>query len=958
MAKNPPVEVQQYGQSIWYDNLSRQLLHDGEIQRLVDEDGVLGITSNPTIFENAITSSAIYDAAIAKTLNADANTIFEALAIDDIQDAADILRPIYDRTQGGDGYISLEVSPLIANDTQSTIDEAERLFGLVSRPNVMIKIPATDAGLPAIEESIAKGININVTLIFSVAYYAQVVDAYLRGLERRLAKGQDVSKIASVASFFLSRIDTLVDQQLESNILSAQGRDIDRVAANRKLLGTAAISNAKLAYRHFKNIFHGERFAKLREAGAKVQRPLWASTGTKNPAYPDTLYVDTLIGPDTVNTVPAQTLKAFKDHGKAAPTLEEEIDNAEIIMDMLAEVGINMEMVTHTLQVDGVEKFTASFHNLMQAIEGKRRMLQTGLLERQSGVLGAYQHGVREDLHELSSAPRQIWKGHAEWWKDDAQHQSVIKNRLGWLTIVSDGRIDRQRLKILRDLAQEWKYVVLLGMGGSSLAPEVFTRTFGTQPGFPELFVLDSTVPAAVQHVENAIELAKTLFVVASKSGTTLETAVMFDYFYQKAVEAFGADAAGDHFLAITDPGSDLVRQANERQASEIFENPQDIGGRYSALSYFGLVPAALMGLDLDRLFASAERMESAIGESIPPTGNPALILGVVMGHLAKAGRDKLTILSSEQITSFGNWVEQLVAESTGKEGKGIVPVVGATIGLPHDYDDDRVMVYLRLDGEGHDLDEHVRLITEAGHPVYTIRLHDAYDLGGEFLRWEFATAVAGQMLDINPFDEPDVAFAKKITNTFLDAYQKTGKLSSEKPYFSEDNVSLYIDERTAEMLESICQQCNFDSSKLEGLLAAHINLARSGNYIGLLGYLEANRANDDALESIRRRIRHTTKRAVTLGYGPRYLHSTGQLHKGGPNTGVFIQITVDDPAEVPIPGKPYTFSTLKQAQALGDLQALRERKRRVARLHISGDIQAGLQKITKAIEAAEAKII
>jgi transaldolase/glucose-6-phosphate isomerase len=958
MPENPPVDVQQYGQSIWYDNISRQLLRNGEIQRLIDEDGVLGITSNPTIFEHAIAGSNIYDADIARMVDSDAGSIFETLAIVDFRGAADLLRPIYEQTAGVDGYISLEVSPLIANDTQTTIAEAERLFRLVSRPNVMIKIPATDAGLPAIEETIAKGINVNVTLIFSLTYYARVVEAYLRGLERRLATGQAVSAVTSVASFFLSRIDTLVDQQLESNILAAQGRDLDRVSANRKLLGMAAIASAKLAYRHFKLVFQGERFATLKRAGAKVQRPLWASTGTKNPAYPDTLYVDSLIGPDTVNTVPTATLKAFKDHGTVAPTLEANLDKAADVMDMLEEVGINMEMVTHNLQIDGVEKFAASFNNLMAAIEGKRRMLKAGLIDRQSGVLGPYQRGVREELQELVSAPRSIWGKNAEWWKAESTHQEVIKNRLGWLTVVDDKRIDRKRLALLRELAHDWEYVVLLGMGGSSLAPEVLAKTFGVQQGFPELIVLDSTVPTAILNIEQHIDLQKTLFVVASKSGTTIETAVLFDYFYKKTLDAFGAGLAGDHFLIITDPGSELRKQGFQRQVSEIFENPADIGGRYSALSYFGLVPAALMGLDLDRIYETAERMASAISEVVPPAGNPALLLGVILGHLAKAGRDKVTILTSPQVASFSDWIEQLIAESTGKEGQGIVPVVGATVGMPHDYDDDRLMVYVRLDGESEGLDNKVKMITEAGHPVYTIHLRDPFDLGGEFLRWEFATAMAGKMLGINPFDEPDVALAKKITNTFLQKHQQSGTLSNEKPYISEDNVSLYVDERIGEMLESICAQCNYDSSKLEGLLAAHINLARSGNYIALLAYLEADSANDDQLQDIRRRLRHTTKRAITLGYGPRYLHSTGQLHKGGPNTGVFILITVDDRLDLPIPGKPYSFGVLKQAQALGDLQALRERKRRVVRLHIAGDIQAGLQKIAKAVEVAEAKII
>lgn len=961
MQANPPVDVQQYGQSIWYDNISRAFLQNGEIQRLVDEDGVLGITSNPTIFEKAIAYSTVYDQAIAQHLEADTNTLYEALVLEDIRAAADILYPVFQRTDGVDGYISLEVSPLIADDTATTISEAERLFHLVDRPNVMIKIPATPAGIPAIEEALFRGINVNVTLIFAVEAYTHVAEAYLRGLERRLAEGQDIRQIASVASFFLSRIDTMVDQQLESNIFAAQGRSLDRVSANRRLLGTAAIANAKIAYCHFQTIFEsGERFARLQAAGARVQRPLWASTGTKNPAYSDTLYVDTLIGPHTVNTVPPETLRAFKHHGRVAPTLLEELDKAEEVLDMLAEVGINLDMVTTTLLADGVEKFATSFQQLMAAIEGKRFMLRAGLLKRQFGTLGAYGPGVRDTIKVLQDAPERIWGRQADWWKEDRAHQEVVRNRLGWLDVFDERRIDRQRLHILQGLAQagEYSHVVLLGMGGSSLAPEVLAKTFGKQPNFPELLVLDSTVPAAITHIESQIDLAKTLFVVASKSGSTIETACFFDYFYQRTLETLDVDQVGAQFIVITDPNSPLSALSHQRQVLEIFENPPDIGGRYSALSYFGLVPAALLGLDLDRLFASAERMAMAIDRVVPAEGNPAIILAALMGHIGKDGRDKITLLSSPQISSLGDWVEQLVAESTGKEGVGLVPVVGATFGLPHDYDDDRLMIYLRLDGEQTELDANVQTLREAGHPVYTIELEDAYDLGGEFLRWEFATAVVGKFLGINPFDEPDVALAKRLAKDGLQAYQEEGALPIQHPLFTEANVSLYANARLGEILQNICDQCNYDSTQLEGLLAAHIGLARSGNYIGLLAYLESRPANDSALQNIRRRLRHTTKRAVTIGYGPRYLHSTGQLHKGGPNTGVFIMITVDDDVELPIAGKPYSFNVLKQAQALGDMRALQERGRRVVRLHIAGDIRVGLEKIDKAIEAIGAKNI
>ncbi len=958
MPNNPPVEVQALGQSIWYDNISRDLLNKGEIQRLIDEDGVVGITSNPTIFMKAISRGSTYDEAIATMLDLEPYDIYERLAVADIQAAADLLRPVYDRTNKVDGYVSLEVSPLIANDTDTTTQEAKRLFETVNRPNVMIKIPATEAGLPAIEETIANGINVNITLIFSVENYKHVMERYIKGLERRLAAGQSVEGIASVASFFVSRIDTVVDQQLENNMRSAQGRDLERVRQNNDLMGKIAIANAKVAYLTYKRIFHGERFAKLKAAGAMVQRPLWASTGTKNPRYSDTLYVDSLIGPETVNTVPPETLKAFGEHGTVAPTLDENLQAASILMDKLAEIGIDFENVTRMLQVDGVDAFADSFQQLMQAVEGKREMLRAGVIERQDTVIGGYEPGFVRVLDKLTEekANKAIWGKKASFWKKETVHQESINNRLGWLFSLQDGRIDRNRLKDLQKDSSRWSHAVVLGMGGSSLAPDVFRRTFGKQDGFPELLVLDSTDPARIKTVENSVDLANTLFLVASKSGTTIETKCFQDYFFARVSEIQGKEKAGQQFIAITDEGSQLAQEAEADGYRHIFINPSDIGGRYSALSYFGLVPAAVMGLDLDRLYASADRMLQAVKEIIPVNSNPGMWLGALLGYLARRGHDKLSLHSSEQISSFADWVEQLVAESTGKEGMGILPIAGATVGMPHDYDDDRFMVYTRLDNEGEELDNKIRSFWEAGHPVYVIKLRDAYDLGGEFLRWEFATAIAGHLLGINPFDEPNVSESKKNTNAILDYYQQHGKMPPQTPVLEEDRVALYTNPETVDILYKICAQRNYHSSGLAGLLAAGISFARSGDYFAIMAYLESTDENHALLSDIRRRLRHATTRATTLGYGPRFLHSTGQLHKGGKDNGIFLQITVDDAVDLPIPGKPYSFSILKQAQAMGDQEALMRRRLPFVRLHIRGDVTYGLSKILEAVKVEQEK--
>ncbi len=950
MSVNPPVDVQAYGQSIWYDNIRRGLLESGELKTLIERYGVLGVTSNPTIFQQAIGESDDYDAGIRAYMDLEAYDIYEKLAVEDIQRTADLLRPVYDRTGGQDGYVSLEVSPLIANDTDTTIQEAQRLFTTVNRPNTMIKIPATSAGIPAIEATIAAGININVTLIFAVQNYLEVTEAYIRGLEKRLAAGEDIENIASVASFFLSRIDTMVDRMLENNIRAAQGRDLDRVAANRKLLGTAAIANARIAYTRFLDIFHGERFATLRSAGARVQRPLWASTSTKNPAYPDTMYLDNLIAKDTVNTVPPQTLMAFADHGSTEKTLLDQREDPEMLLDMLAEVGIDLDQITHQLQVDGVEAFTEAFENLLDQVDAKRNVLRTGIIRQQETVLSIYAEAVQAAIVELDEnfINMRLWEKDGSIWKGGNTVIHAIRQRLGWLDVTQS--IDRQRLQALQQEASNWSHAVVLGMGGSSLAAEVFSTTFGVQAGFPQIHVLDSTNPGSVLALDKKLDITKTLFIVASKSGTTLETQALFNYFYARTGHN------GQQFIAITDTDTPLVDLAQAHNFYATFLNPADIGGRYSALSYFGMVPAALQGLDLDALWSSAENMMMACGPKVAGVDHPGIWLGAILGVLAAEGRDKVGVFTSPSIARMGNWIEQLLAESTGKSERGIVPVVGATIGNPHDYVTDRVFIYLRVEGDDNSaIDEGLKTLQQASQPCVIFNLTNPYALGGEFFRWEYATAVAGSLLGVNPFDEPNVAESKANTTHILERYQEQGTLFDHPAAITEGPVNLFVAEKTRTLLsELVLQQGYKGESDLIGLLAAQINSTRAGDYFALLAYVPPEPAIIAALEVVRRRLRHTTHRAVTVGYGPRYLHSSGQLHKGGPNNGVFIMITCEDAEDVDIPQMPFTFGKLHAAQALGDFEALQTHRRRVLRLHQRGNPLETLDKILAAIDLVD----
>jgi transaldolase / glucose-6-phosphate isomerase len=877
---DPLHELSAAGQSPWLDFVRRTLVTSGELQRLID-DGITGVTSNPSIFGKAIGGSTDYDEEIVRIVSDGDDheplNLFEDLAIVDIQMAAETLRPVYDAAEGADGFVSFEVDPRLALDTAGTIEAARRLWARIDRPNVLIKIPGTTEGLQAIEQAIADGINVNVTLLFAVEAYAAVVAAYQRGIERRVEAGEPVDRIASVASFFVSRVDSAVDA---------------RLPGGAPLRGTAAIANAKLAYERFRELFSGERWERLAAAGARVQRPLWASTSTKNPAYPDTLYVDALVGRDTVNTMPMNTVDAVRDHGAPRRNeIEEGLDDAKANLQALRSYDINLAEVTDSLLEDGIAAFSNDFDTLLETIATRLQQVRAGR-ERQRTTLSTMLAPVSERLQQMDrdKVLERIWRKDHTVWKGDP---TEIANRLGWLTVTDlmHERIGELEASATQTAADGFETAVLLGMGGSSLAPEVFMRTFGSADGALELIVLDTTHPATIQRVADELDLRTTLFVVASKSGGTTETLSHFAHFWD-------ATPAGSQFVAITDPGTSLETLARDRGFRSVFLNPDDIGGRYSALSYFGLVPASLIGAPLHEVLDHAEGMEVASERVVPAAQSPVATLGALMGEAARAGRDKLTLALPPEIASFGNWVEQLIAESTGKEGVGIVPVVGEPLAAPDVYGQDRVFVAI---GEHAGVDA----LESVGHPVARLALDGREQIGGEFFRWEMATAIAGSVLGINPFDQQNVQEAKDASKEIL------ASGSIEDPGFDD--------------------------------LGALLKEVGEGDYVAILAYLDHTPETEDAIERVRLTIRDHYRVATTTGFGPRFLHSTGQLHKGGPNKGVFIQV-VDDgrPVDVAIPGQPYTFGTLIDAQALGDLRSLRTRGRRVARVTFDQLMEVG----------------
>ncbi|MET3713477.1 transaldolase/glucose-6-phosphate isomerase [Sphingomonas trueperi] len=920
------------GQAAWLDFVDRSFLQDGGLRKLIEQDGLTGVTSNPSIFEKAMGHGEAYDAGFTRFLgNGDASVadVYESQAIADIKAAAADLRPVYDRLGGRDGYVSLEVSPYLANGTETTIEEARRLWQHVDEPNLMVKVPGTEAGAPAIRQLIEDGININVTLLFSQESYQAVAEAYLAGLEARVAAGQPIDRIASVASFFVSRIDIQIDKKIDARVAEGDPES----AALEALRGKVAIANAKLAYAWYQAMIASPRWQALAAKGAMPQRLLWASTGVKDPAYPDTLYIDTLIGPDTVNTMPPKTMDAFRNHGTVAETLTDGLDKARHVLAEADRLGLGLDDITRALVLDGVQQFGDAADALLGAVAAKRTAhLGKRLNGFEAQLPDALEKAVEDRLAtaRADAWSRRLWAGDATLWTggDEAEW-------LGWLPAARGEQVDMAALRQLAEQAKHFRNVVLLGMGGSSLGPEVLAQILGNASGSPRLHVLDTTDPDQIASVQAQIDPAETLFIVSSKSGSTLEPELLRAYFF----EASGRK--GDHFVAVTDPGSKLEATAKTDGFHATFPGDPAIGGRYSVLSVFGMVPAAAMGLDVAGFFEATQPMVFSCGADVPPAANPGIRLGVLLGEAAKAGRDKLTILAESPLVPLGAWLEQLLAESTGKQGKGIVPVDLEPLGAPESYGNDRVFVQFALAGAASGTESAaLDALAAAGHPVVRVTLDTPRLIGQEFFRWEIATAIAGAVIGIDPFDQPDVEDAKVATRTLVDAYEASGTLDPEQPIAETADFALY-----ASKGQSL-------SGSPASLLRDHFAALVPGDYAGFLAYIERNDADTAALTAMRIAVRDAKRVATVAGFGPRFLHSTGQAYKGGPAGGVFLTITREPDPDLAVPGRKASFGTVQIAQARGDTDVLAERGRRVLRVHLKRG-GGGLQALVSAVLAA-----
>ena len=856
------------GQSVWYDNIRRALLDSGRLAEYVDQYAVSGVTSNPSIFERAISGSSDYDdtlrVAVERGVDAP-EELFWDLAVRDIQDAADVLRGTYETSGGSDGFVSLELPPRLSHDSDGSVELGAELFGRLDRPNVMIKVPGTPEGVGAIEALIAFGVNVNVTLLFSLSQWRAVADAYLRGLERRLAAGDDLD-VASVASYFISRIDAKANDRLPVELHNRLG-----------------VASAQLAYAAHHELLTDDRWIRLADAGARPQRLLWASTSTKDPALPETFYVSALAAAGTVNTMPEATMLAFAHSGQVTGTMPTDGADAEVWVERAASHDVDLDALGVELQTEGDASFAEAFTRLLDCIQVKAEVLQSGT-EPSEPQLGPVTESVDAVLAELTErdAVRRLWQRDHTLWQDDP---AEVADRLGWLSVVEEmeSSVDRLRRFTTDARADGLTSALVLGMGGSSLFPLVISETFATADDALELHVLDSDDPAAVRRVQAALPLDRTLVVASSKSGTTAETRSLLEHFWT-------AHPDPANFAVITDPGTPLAKLGAERGFRAVWEARSDIGGRYAALSHFGLVPAVLAGVDVAELLQRAGRMATASADCVPVAHNAALQLAATLAGAALAGHDKLTLVIDERSATFGLWIEQLIAESTGKQGLGIIPIVGEPLGPPDVYGDDRLFV-----GIGTDPAE-LATLADHGHPVVSLPLDEPPDLGAEVLRWEIATALAGAALGVNPFDQPDVEAAKDAARDALDAGVPAVETGS-------------VDE----LLDSLA----------------------AGDYLAIQAYLDSEDPLVDELQQIRIALRDRYRVATTLGIGPRYLHSTGQLHKGGPNRGVFIQVLGDTEDDLAIPGEQFGFATLEQAQAAGDLDALTDLGRRAGRVHI-----------------------
>lgn len=913
------VSTQQEVSLPWLDHVSRHLFVSGELSKMVQKNMIGGVISDLCVMERILFQEEGYDPFL-KQLAGKGKTsiqILDHLLLEDLRLATAILLPVYKRSEGKYGFVSAALQPSSLQDPREMVDEAQRLCKAVKQPNLMIRIPATDSGLEAATRCVAEGIHVHISLVFSQERFHQAVDACFRGLETRVASGRKIQNVRSAIGFCLRQLDERMDRILEERAAQLKGKDKTAV---RSLQGKIAVAVAQLVWEKYQERLSEGRFVALHRLGAHRPLLLWGGNPADGISYPKTLNhqeVSWIIDPSAFS----QLLE-----NKAGRSLSgAKVDKSIRVLEQLQEMEISLSGKERQWQEQEIHSLNAATDSLLTTL-GERR--EAALVESRQIIRGypwEDKLNQRMDAWSAEGFGKRLWAMDPTLWKaDEPDHQEEIGRRLGWLRLPEwmHTQIDGINQFVEKVRRAGFTHALLCGMGGSALTPEVLRQTFDITKGYLDLTILDSTDPAAVLAAGARSNLENTLFIISSKSGSTLETSAFFQYFWEK-LRTLKNMRAGENFVAITDPGTAMEQAARKCQFRHIFLNPPDMGGRYAALSYAGMVPAALMGINISRLLERARRMMMACGPRVVPLHNPAFFLGAMMGISALEGRDKITFILSEKIASLGPWMEQLLAESTGKEGLGVVPVEGEPPGNPDLYGKDRLFLYLRI---GSKLDKYVNALIKTGHPVITLHLEDGYDLGAEFLRWEIATVAACRVLGVNPFDQPNVQEVKDLTREILTEHANKGRIPMSPNAMSPKDPAFPL------------------------ALLKHLRSLKKGDFIALNAFFERNQRRIKLLQEIRVALRSMTKAATTAGFGPRFLHSTGQLHKGGPNTGVFLQFCAHDNMEAEVPGTYYTFDKLIAAQAMGDYATLTGRHRRILLIDLEKDVEGGLRRVLSLI--------
>lgn len=897
------------GHSIWLDYLRRFLLTGGELKRLVKENKVRGVIINLKVFEKAVAGSSDYDvrlrSLIASQPNSKPKQIYEILLQEDVTTAADILRSVYDKSSGKDGYVSICLSPELAHSAEASIEQARELWKRINRPNLMIDLPATREGIQALRVLVSEGINVNAKLIFSPAQYEAAAQAYLSGVE----EGKNVEKVSSFASIHLSPLERAVEGAI------SKAGDKKQLALSGKITPALAL----VVYRCFREIFGSLRWHSFAAQGAKVQRLLW--TDIRNDISVSSLL---LIGGPAASDAAAAISPA------ALLSTREETDlqvGAEELFEALTDLNIDLNSLGENLQEKELFSLSSLYHYLLENLEKKKANFCSGIKGTVELSPGKYRERVESRLKkwEKDKFSRRLWEKDPTLWF--RKKTPEIADRLGWIMLPESmsARVDDFIFFAQGVKNEGFRRVILLGMGGSSLAPEVFQKVFGSAPGFPRLTVLDTTHPSALSSLAKKLDLAHTLFIVSSKSGTTLETLSLFRYFWKRVSEM--NKLPGKNFIAISDPGSPLIRLAEERNFRKIFTPPPDVGGRYSALTDFGLLPAAILGINIEKLLDNALLSSENCAFCVPEKESSGLSLGALLGVTARE-RDKLTIITSPSIQSFSDWLEQLMAESTGKEGRGIVPITHEPVLDISLYGNDRLFLFIILkEDESLKLEKIYYELKTRGNPAVKIMLRDKYEIGREIFRWEVAVSSAGTVLGIHPFNQPDVQLTKDFTREIMENRDKREAFEgTEAKTFS------------------------ITSPNLPLALKKWLSSAGPNDFVAIQAFLAPEPRTTEALQELRLSILEKTHLATTSAYGPRFLHSTGQLHKGGPSNGLFLQLFDEPEEKIPVPETDYTFAQLISAQCLGDYQALIKGKKRVLRIKLEDNIVSNLMLLSDII--------